>query len=459
VGEGSSTEIYFRGYSLKFQASVLPRRRPVISRLDFEVKESDVPSPAWAQWGDVMARIQVWTDDWVRQLAHPKNGETVFRDPQISGHRLVALKTRKVFEVQRDRPLRFGPRKTFKVQTGDALTTTVEEARTKAIAILGQIARGLNPNPATREEVVATTLGSAWAEFKKRDDLGPKTRSLYEDTYECCLEHWQNETLANLAANPIWARDKHRAITEERGPRRANVAMALLRSIHRHAAKLDTSLSFERHACTAVSFHDEKPRQNAAIPTALMPTWSVQLQKLRAQSPLRALFQVVGLRLGTRPGELAARTWTDVDWERKVITMTESKTGLYEAPLSAQCVAELEEVREVGKVLYPKSQFIFPARGNGHLARFTEPKSILSHSGNQMRHTHHTIGVLLSIDELILDVVEGRSLLKVGATGTASTAGRGYLDKLALGPKARAAQQAISDEIDRLVHGNATIAV
>jgi integrase len=397
-----------------------------------------------------MARIQVWTDEWVRQLPHPKSGETLFPDPLVSGHRVAVLKTRKVFEVQRDRPLRFGPRKTFKVQTGDALTTTVEEARTKAIAILGQIARGLNPNPA-REEIVATTLGSAWAEFKKRDDLGPRTRALYEDTYACCLQQWENETLANLAANPILARDKHRAITEERGPRRANVAMALLRSIHRHAAKLDTSLSFERHPCTAVSFHDEKPRQNAAIPTALIPTWFVQLQKLRAQSPLRALFQIVGLRLGTRPGELATRIWTDVDWDRKVITMTESKTGLYEAPLSAQCVTELEEVREVGKVLYPKSDFIFPARGNGHLARFTEPKGTLSHSGNQMRHTHHTIGVLLGLDELILDVIEGRSLLKVGATGTASSAGRGYLDRLALGPKAHEAQQAISDYIDRLV--------
>jgi hypothetical protein len=232
--------------------------------------------------------------------------------------------------------------------------------------------------------------------------------------------------------------------------------MALLRSIHRHAAKLDTSLSFERHPCTAVAFHDEKPRQNAAIPVELMPAWSGQLQKLRALSPLRGLFQIINLRLGTRPGELAARTWADVDWGRKVITLTESKTGLYEAPLSTQCVAELEEVREVGKVLYPKSAFIFPARGNGHLARFTEPKNTLSHSGNQMRHTHHTVGVLLGIDELILDVIEGRSLLKVGATGTASRAGRGYLDRLALGPKAHEAQQAISDYIDRLVSSEVT---
>jgi integrase len=211
--------------------------------------------------------------------------------------------------------------------------------------------------------------------------------------------------------------------------------MALLRSIHRHAAKLDTSLSFERHPCTAVDFHDEKPRQNAAIPAETMPAWSAQLEKLRALSPLRASFQFLNLRLGTRPGELAARKWSDVDWERQILTLPDTKTGLYEAPLTAQCIAELEHVKEVRRVLNPKSEFIFPARGDGHLARFTEPKSVLSHSGNQMRHSHHTIGVLLGIDELVLDVLEGRSLLKVGAAGTASSAGRGYLDRLALVPR------------------------
>ena len=71
-----------------------------------------------------MARIQAWTDQWARQLPHPSTGEVTIPDPQVSGHRIVLRKTRKVFEVQRDRPLRFGPRKTFKVQTGDLLTAT-----------------------------------------------------------------------------------------------------------------------------------------------------------------------------------------------------------------------------------------------------------------------------------------------------------------------------------------------
>ena len=37
-----------------------------------------------------MARIQVWTDEWVRHVTAPGElAKIVIHDPQISGHRLV----------------------------------------------------------------------------------------------------------------------------------------------------------------------------------------------------------------------------------------------------------------------------------------------------------------------------------------------------------------------------------
>jgi len=390
-----------------------------------------------------MARVSVWSDEWVRQLPHPANGETVFHDPQVSGHRLVISKTKKVFEIQRDRPLRFGPRKTFKLQCGSALTTTVEEARTKAITALGQIANGLEPNPKNKKPSL-TTLGSAWEEFKKRSDLRPRTLTLYTDAFEKSLKQWTNEALATLAANPVIARDEHRSISETRGKRVANHAMALLRAIHRYAAKLDTSLSFERHPCTAVEFHDEKPREGAAIPAQEMPRWFEQLEAFRAKSPIRASYHLLCLRLGARPGELAARQWTDVDFDRKILTFPETKTHLVEMPLTEQCIYELNRLREITRVLYPCSPYIFPARDGKHLSRYTESKKTLAYSGNCGRHSHHTLGVILGVDELVLDVLEGRSLLKAGL------AGRGYIERSELGPKIRVAQQLINDHVDEL---------
>ena len=390
-----------------------------------------------------MARVQPWTDDWARGLPHPPGGEVIHQDPRVSGHRLVLRKTRKTFEVQRDRPLRFGARKTFKVQVGSVVTTTIEEARKKAIEVLAQVEKGLDPRPKLEMPQV-TTLGSAWEEFKRRPDLRPSTRELYEQTYNRCLKKWENEPLARLATHPVIARDEHRAMTEQRGPRTANMAMSLLRSIHRHAAQLDTSLNSDRHPCTAVEFHHEKPREGAAIPAQGMRQWFVELEKLRAVSPIRASFHMLCLRLGTRPGELAARKLTDIDHARKILTLPTTKTFLVEVPLTLQCTEELERARKAAEILYPGSEFIFPARAGAHLSRFTEPKNVLAYSGNSGRHTHHTLACVLDIPELVRDVLEGRTLLKAGL------AGRGYIERSELGPKVRDAQQLINDKIDEL---------
>ena len=74
-----------------------------------------------------MARVSVWSDEWVRQLPHPANGETVFHDPQVSGHRLVISKTKKVFEIQRDRPSRL-------YFTGSAYATEWKGGATNALS-------------------------------------------------------------------------------------------------------------------------------------------------------------------------------------------------------------------------------------------------------------------------------------------------------------------------------------
>ena len=304
-------------------------------------------------------RIQAWTDQWVRQIKHPDSGEAVYPDPQVSGHRLIVRKTRKIFEVQRDRPRMFGPRKTFKVQTGNALTTTIEEARTDAIVALGEMAKGLDPHPANKQPPV-TTLGSAWVEFKKRDDLRPRTLTLYEDTYNRCLKQWESEALATLAANPAMARDHHRALTKARGPRTANMALSLLRTIHRHAAELDTSLSFERHPCTAVRFHDEKPRANAAIPAEGVSAWFQQVEKFRNKSPIRASFHILCLRLGTRPGELAARKWSDVDENRMILTLPETKTHLGGGAFNASVCHGIETCKGGQPRTLSKQRVYFP---------------------------------------------------------------------------------------------------
>lgn len=368
---------------------------------------------------------------------------------------MVVKKTKKVFELQSERPAEFGPRKTWVVRLGAAPSCKVIDARKRAIDALSLVAQGLDPHAKKEARPVVTTLGSAWAEYQTRAEIRPSTMRVYESSYRRKLAHWSDTPLKLLLENPAMARDEHRQITKTRGPADANHAMRLLRSIYRYAACLDTSLARDRHPCEAVEWHKEKKRQGAAIPAEKMPAWAAQIEAMRKGSSLRASFAVLNLRLGTRPGELGRAKWSDIDWDRKVLVLPETKTELVEVPLTHQILAELERAREMGAA-YPRTPYIFPARGKtSHLKRLAEAKELLSHSGNCGRHTHHTIGTFLGIqhgiDELTLDVLEGRSLLKVGAD-----AGRGYIDRIELGPKIRAAQQAINDRIDVLLAGTAT---
>lgn len=394
-----------------------------------------------------MARVQPWTDSWATGLKHPARGEVVYRDPTLNKHRLVVKAQRKVFEIQMERPKAYGPRRTFVVQTGSVPGATIAEARTHALEAMTLIRDGKDPHgKAPAPGAPGTTLAMAFADYEARPGLKPGTLRNARHDYNRHLAHWATTPLKTLVENPREALDLHRKITQENGPSAADHALRFLRTIYRHAAKLDTSLPTDRHPCTAVEWHGDKTRQGASIPAALMPAWHTQLEALRAASPMRACFHMLCLRLGTRPGELAKATWADVDMERRILTLPETKTHLVEVPLPAQALPELAILEECRVLNRKADDYIFPASSKvGRISQLTEPKSTLSHTGNCGRHSHHSIGTILGIDELTLDVLEGRSLIKAGAG-----AGRGYVDRLALGPKLRAAQQSINDEIDRL---------
>jgi integrase len=406
-----------------------------------------------------MAKPQRWTDEWVKSLEHAKPGEPerVYYDAVLSGHRLIISRTKKTFEIQAQQPTKFqlnGKRRTFKVQTGDALDTTIEECRERAAAMLARIRRGEDPRGKSPEK--DTTLGGAWTKHQREKELGPRTRAMYEGMYRRNLEKWKAVTLRTLVMNPSMAYEEHRAITKRSGPSEADHAMRLLRTIYNHAAMLDVSIPGDRNPCSAVQWHGDNVREGAAIPALQMPDWKRRLEALREKSPSRAGFFMLNLRLGTRPGELARRQWSDVEWDRRALIMPESKKGPYEIPLTRQCIDELRKLEEGRGLNKPGNDFIFPSRtgkrGLGHLAQLIEPANVLPYTGNCGRHSHKTIGMTLvgtkvgldiGLNELVLDVLEGRSILKAGL------AGRGYIETTEL--KLREARQLQRADAERVL--------
>jgi len=217
-------------------------------------------------------RAQLWTDDWVSALKHPKAGKSqrVFNDPTLSGHRLIIKRNKKVFEVRR----------TFVIRVADAvlerarkergeIVSVVEEARRRAVALLANVESvTASTSHVTPSGTVAVTLGRAWASYQAR----PWTRKLYTGVYRRHLEQWAELTLRSLVMAPIMAHDKHKEITHH-GPSAADHAMKLLRAIYHHAARFDVGLPRDRNPCGAVEWHRDRKREGRVVPANMMSHW------------------------------------------------------------------------------------------------------------------------------------------------------------------------------------------
>src|SRR5262245_43139337 len=393
-------------------------------------------------------------DEAILTAPYATGNEIIIKDPLLRGHRLTIKRRTKSFEIQIERPRALGPRKTYVLVTGTAPFTKIEAARKKAIDLVNAIKEGKDPT----ESGERVTVAAAWERFKSRPGLRPRSLRSYESLYKRYLVALADTPLATLSAQPAIAEDLHAKLTKEGkkekgSPVDANRALQLLRAIYRDAARRDRALVREHHPCTSIRWNAEEPAaEEKFIPPKMMPFWSKQLDKLRKTNPWRASYQMLLLRLGCRPNELAVAKWEHIDMEDYVLVVPESKTFLYEIPLSPQIVAELETWRGIIKKLYPDSPYICPPTfAEAAHPRFTERKTVLAFSGSAGRTTHHSIGVALGMAESTIDVIEGGTLKKTGALA----AGRHYLSRSALGPAAKKAQRAINNEIDRLLEQKA----
>ena len=341
-------------------------------------------------------------------------------------------------------------RKTFVVQVGDALGTGVEQARERANVIIGRIRRGEDPRdrPPGERDDAWRRVGEVQAARRPEASHARDVRGALPAN----LEKWKDVTLRTLAMNPHLALDEHKAITERAGPSEADHAMRLLRSIYQQAKALDPSLPGIGilHRAEGLARRPQARRRGDSREGDADDGSGRSRSYARSCRCAQRSRCCCCASAAARTSLLAAE-WPNVDLKRKVLWISDSKEEPYEVPLSPQAVSEFKNLREARALNRGDRDFVFPSRvgkrGHGHLAQYTEPKDVLLRTSNALRHTHHTLGTRLGVKEIVLDVLEGRSILKSGA------AGRGYVDTHELGPELRKAQDIINQEIDRLFAG------
>lgn len=313
----------------------------------------------------------------------------------------------------------------------------VKEARKLALQEAGRVAAGrITPGRRT-----ALKLDAALDQYLEHLRSRPKGATWAKNVESIARVHIRPEfgswPLHELSAVPARVRDWHKKITRQSGRVIANKAAKVLRATYRHAAKLERPSLPPALPTSAVEYNEEK-RSQVALAPADFPKWKAKWDGI--ESPTRQAFQMIGLLTGMRPGELARLKWPNVLPRERCFVIRGAKDPKrtdhdIRVPLSAAIAREFKRARNAARAAKIESEWVFPARAGGHIAKFDADD--LPAWGMAYRRTWRTIAADLGIDELIAHFCLGH--IPAGIS-------RGYVAKMILsgGSAMRRAQRGVS---------------
>ncbi len=336
---------------------------------------------------------------------------SVVRDAKVTGLLVAVNKTGKSYKVQRD--LWVGPRgrkklvKTVRHTLGGTEEMTLDDARSRATAMLDLIKRGIDPNAPPPEP---SADAGGWTVRRMYEEYGAdmRTRDCVErsitdmmDRLERYLPKWCDTPVTDIRRSA--AREEHRRITKDHGATVANKAMRDFRAAYNFALKVvDDPDALPGNPVEAVTFNKERASNKVLLPDELEGWW----KKVQAiTNPLRRDMHELGLLSGLRPGTLVGlrREWVQLD--AKAISIPRMKSGRsFDLPLSGRMLGVVRRAMAVGDVLFPGSPWLFPSRSTKTFeviaTQVWREKSLPSETGHILRHTYRTVAQRTGIDKV-----------------------------------------------------------
>lgn len=313
-------------------------------------------------------------------LEPPQDAERVYHyDEKVPGLAVCVGRSgsKSFYLVGRFRDADTGQSKVERVYLGGWPELTVEQARTLATAERGNGARGINPNAKKRKDRQVPMLGEVFEEFlemptrtKAKRPKRPKTKKDYRLLWDAHLATWKERKLSAITRNDI--ERLHNEVGKASGPYTANRVLALVKAMFNScidSGRINGNPAsrlrpFEEHSRERFLQADELPRFWAALEAE--PS-----EKIRD-------FILLSLFTGQRRSNVLAMRWDDVNLERGLWSIPQTKTGKHTVPLTAEATAVLTRRSEK-----KTGDYVFPGRhGAGHL---TDPmgawKEILKRAG------------------------------------------------------------------------------
>lgn len=273
---------------------------------------------------------------------------------------------------------------------------TVEQARKKAIMLLGEVVKGLDPaKERAKKAVERITLREVSDAYVEARDLKSGT---VKDLNEALkgFRDWMNRPLVSITREMVVK--KHRQLGQ-RSKARANGAFRYLRAIFNFAAaqyadadgkSLITDNPVKRLSETK-AWYRIKPRQTVIKPHQLKP-WIEAVQSLK-NDRITSTFETVGdflllvLMTGLRHTEAATLQWDQVDLEGRTLTVLDTKNRQdHTLPLSDYLLGMLSR-----RITSATNEYVFTA---------SRDKSYLRDSRRALAWVKETSGVPFTIHDL-----------------------------------------------------------
>lgn len=217
-----------------------------------------------------------------------------------------------------------------------------DRARRLAQDLLGRVARGEDPAGERADARGVPTLARAFEVYMAANpDRAVNTVRLYRQNLRVNLSDWLKRPLDAITRQDV--EDRFNLITGKHGWSAANQTLSMLRSIYRRPCVDFEGLRNPVDLWLAAGgrFH-RKRRRRISSPAEVLPRWRSGIEAAGLDPEIRDIF-LIGVYTGMRRGEIVSLRREQVDMERRILRVEETKTGEpLELPVTRQLAAILE---------------------------------------------------------------------------------------------------------------------
>lgn len=173
-------------------------------------------------------------------------------------------------------------------------------------------------------------LRRVWNDYRNIRPLKNSSREAYTKYFAMYLSDWADRSIASIRKEEVYQR--HQEITRTRGGTTANNVMRLLRGLYNFAqTRYEDSQGYPVFRVNPVSclsalrcWNRERPRRRY-IQAHQMQDWFLSVSSLK-NGTIRDFLLFI-LHTGLRRSEACGLLWADVDFDRGIFTVRDTKNG------------------------------------------------------------------------------------------------------------------------------------